>query len=314
MSDPPIFVVGCPRSGTSLLRDLLRSHPRISIPPESHFIPRFFAAWGDPGSAREAEALARRILSMRTICRWELDLEPTDFASCRSFAEIVETLFGEFARVDGKPRWGDKTPAQVESLPTLDALFPEARFVHICRDGRDVAVSWSAKSFSPGNVYRSAAAWRRLVLAGRRDGAALGERYHELRYETLLEHPSETMRAVCEFLGESYTEAMTQRAKRTVAYGEKQMAQPPEIEAGAGSRWKREMPLAERAIVESVAGDLLGELGYEVEGLATPIPRRRAARWATAGVIRSLRDRVRGRRLSPANWILELRARLRAAI
>jgi hypothetical protein len=314
VSDSPIFVVGCPRSGTSLLRDLLRSHPNISIPPESHFIPLFYAAWGDPRSERRARALGRRILSLRTIRRWELELEPSDFAGCRSFAEILDTLYGEFARVDGKPRWGDKTPQHIGSLPLLHGLFPEARFVHIYRDGRDTARSWAATSFTPGNVYRAAERWRHLVRQGRRDGAALGDHYHEVRYETLLEAPEETMRGVCEFLDEPYTDAVTRRAERRLIYGERQTSRPPGIDPGAGSRWRREMPVSDRAAVESVAGDLLAELGYELEGLAAPIPARRAALLKAGGIVRSASRRVRGRRLSPANWILEMRARLRSAI
>jgi hypothetical protein len=73
--------VGSPRSGTGLLRDLVRSHAAIEIPSESHFIPAFFHGYRDPLSERTAHALARRILALRRVRLWRLDLAPSDFAS-----------------------------------------------------------------------------------------------------------------------------------------------------------------------------------------------------------------------------------------
>jgi Sulfotransferase family len=307
VNDSPLFVVGCPRSGTSLLRDLLRSHPRLSIPPESHFIPRFYEAWGDPRTARQAKALARRILSLRMVRRWELELEPEDFSSCRSFAEVVERLFGEFAKVDGKPRWGDKTPHYVESLPLLAELFPRAKFIHIYRDGRDVARSWSGTTFGPGGLFSAGTKWSRMVRSGRRDGQTLGGRYREIRYESLLEEPRETMTGVCAFLAEPFADAVLTRAERTPAYGGRK-PRPSKIDASYGFKWRREMPLGERTIIESVAGDLLSELGYELEGLAQPIPRSSRVVWRARDTVRASMNRVRGHRLSVADWLLERRA------
>ena len=291
------------------MRDLLRSHPRLSIPPESHFIPRFYEAWGDPRTARQAKALARRILSLRTVRRWELELDPEDFSSYRSFAGVVERLFGEFARVDGKPRWGDKTPHYVESLPLLAELFPGAKFIHIYRDGRDVARSWTGTTFGPGGLFSAGTKWSRMVRSGRRDGQTLGKRYTEIRYESLLEEPRETMTGVCAFLAEPFADTVLTRADRTPGYGGRK-PRSSKIDASYRFKWRREMPRGERAIVESVAGDLLSELGYELEGLARPIPRSARLCWRALDSVRAGVSRVRGRRLSVFNWALELRAEL----
>jgi hypothetical protein len=308
MSAAPVFVVGCPRSGTSLLRDLLRSHPRISIPPESHFIPRFYLGWGDPGSAGAARALAARLLSMQPVRRWELELEPAAFSSCRSFAEVLEVLYGEFARVEGKSRWGDKTPHYVTNLPILAGLFPDARFIHIYRDPRDVVHSWEGRSFRPGNTYCGARDWRRMVATGRRDGATLGERYLEIRYETLVSAPGEAMRGACEFLDEPYAGEMVRRAERRPIYGEKQVRRKAEVDPAKAFEWRRRMPAADRAVVETVAGDLMSELGYELEGPRRPISAAQRGWWQLSGKARSTRNRVRNRQLSVANWLLVLRA------
>jgi Sulfotransferase family len=310
VTDSPIFIVGCSRSGTSMLRDLLRSHPNLCFPPESHFIPRFYAAWGDPSSDREARALARRILSLQTIRRWELDLDPPAFASCRSFAEILQVLFGSFARSLGRPRWGDKTPHQVARLPVLAQIFPRARFLHIYRDGRDVALSWVPRRFGPGNVYGAATAWRSLVTAGVRDGAELGERYMQVRYESVLDQPGEEMRAICRFVEEPFADAVLRPEPRTWIYrsGDGVVRERTAIERWNHAKWRDEMPIAERTVFESVAGGLLSELGYEVEGLARPVSRATRVRLRAEDAAGSSLKRVTHRQLSPRNAVLALRA------
>ena len=297
MSGPPFFVVGCPRSGTSLLRDTLRAHPAISIPPESHFIPRLYAAWGDPDSGHEASALARKILSLSRVRKWELELEPSDFSDCRSFAEVLELLFGDFARRQGKPHWGDKTPQYVAHIPLLSRLFPDARFIHIYRDGRDVVESLLTTPFTPGNVFRAARGWRDYVQLGRDAGSTIADRYLEVRYETLVTEPKETMREVCDFIGEAFTEAMLERPDASELSGPYRYTQvTPGFSSAKAFAWKQGMPLRDRTIIESVAGDLLAQLGYELEALGRPLPVTRRRWWEASGLTRSLLTRLaRGR-------------------
>ena len=166
----PVFIVGCPRSGTTLLRNLLSSHPHLAFRGESHFIPSFLGRHGDPPDERAARKLATEILNLRWVRDWGLELVPGDFAAERSFSAIVARLYAEVVRVEGKRRWGDKTPQYVLEIPLLFRLFPDARVLHIIRDGRDVALSWLAVNFGPENVYTSALEWRKYVEAGR--GAA----------------------------------------------------------------------------------------------------------------------------------------------
>jgi hypothetical protein len=314
VSAPPIFVVGCPRSGTTLLRDLIRSDPSVEIPPESHFIPAFYRAWGDPASDREARALARRMLSLRTVRRWGLDLEPEGFASCRSYADVVGHLFGEFARAEGASRWGDKSPRQVRELPLLAQLFPDARFLHIIRDGRDVALSWVPRPFGPGNVYGAAKKWQSMVTAGRRDAASLGERYLEIRYESLLTETRSTMERVCRFIDVPFSPAMLTRAERSAIYSRnkspEKRAWEAEIRPDNVARWRREMSGGDRGTMETVAGETLSDLGYELEGLARPMSLPARA-WRTAHNRRGEpRKRLTRRQFSLGNRILLGRAEL----
>jgi hypothetical protein len=276
VSDAPIFIVGCPRSGTGLVRDLLRSHPRLSFPPESHFIPPFYRAWGDPGSDPEAGALGRSILGLRRVRAWQVELEPEAFAGCRSFAAVVDVIYSAFASREGKARWGDKTPHHVTEIPTLLRLFPRARVVHVYRDGRDVALSYLRAPFGPNNVYVAAVTWKRYVRAGRAAGRDAAASYVEVRYEDLLRDPRGTISTLCEFLGEPFVEDVLRPdlgARRLWVLrrdpdAHRTLAASDAIVRTNHGRWRETMDRRDRALFEWVAGDQLAELGYEVEGVA----------------------------------------------
>ena len=274
-STAPIFIVGCPRSGTTMLRDLLRSHPHLTFPGETHFIPAFYRGYGDPRDCAEARKLAAAILELRWVRAWNLRLEADSFADCRSFREVLCHLYEAWARREIKPRWGDKTPNYVTEIPLLAKLFPEARIIHIYRDGRDVAMSWVRARFTPQNMYTAARLWSSWVGAGRRTGAALPRgMYLEVRYEQLLAQPRETMQRVCEFVGEPFDEAIlrlspimkNRRSHRVFNPFARKLPRPVEIVSSNCGKWKTRMPARDRVLFESVAGDLLQSLGYETEG------------------------------------------------
>lgn len=274
--ESPIFVVGCARSGTALLRNLLRSHPRLTFPDESHFIPGFYRRFGDPGSDAEARRVAGYMLSNMWVKRWELGLSPDDFADCRSFREMICRLYGEWARREGKPRWGDKTPHYLTEIPLLRELFPEAQFIHIYRDGRDVTLSWLRRTMEPGNTYMAARYWTDRVGEGLRVGRALPPgAYLEVCYEELLSDSRAVMGRVCEFLGETFCEDVLKpdildlgsvfKRRAMDAYRRRPQFRN-HIVSDNSWQWRTKMGERQRVLVESIAGDVLEELGYEVAG------------------------------------------------
>jgi hypothetical protein len=284
-SGAPIFIVGCARSGTTLLRDLLRSHPNLTFPNESHFIPAFYRGYGDPRDAREARRLAARILKHRWVARWGLRLEADSFADCRSFREVLCRLYEAWARQENKPRWGDKTPQYVTEIPLLMKLFPGARIIHIYRDGRDVALSWIPTRTDPQNIYTAAKRWKSWVSAGRRAGAALPHgTYLEVCFEQLLREPRETMQRVCEFVGEPFDERVLRPSRlerpgppRRIA---RQQPRAAEIVSTNCGKWKTGMAARDRVVFESVARGLLEALGYETEGRIRRISIAERLAWA----------------------------------
>ena len=283
MSERPIFIVGCPRSGTTVLRDLLRSHPRLTFPRESGGLAGLYRLHGDPRSNREARLLASDFLGPYGVREWNLSLRPADLEHGRSFTEVIAPVYEAWARSQGKPRWGDKTPQHVLAIPLLARLFPDSQFVHILRDGRDVALSLAGQLWGQKSAYTAARYWRRCVEAGLEDGRALGAgRYHELTYEDLLATSDPVLRSLCSFLGEDFDPVLLQPTRIP-----RPDAQPVQwddrfdrkLDASSVARWRREMPAADEIVFESVAGDLLRQLGYETDGVTRAIGRVERERW-----------------------------------
>lgn len=278
-----------------MFRDILRSHPRLSFPPESHFIPGFYRVFGDPGSAREARRLTSILLRLSWVKRWNLDLNTTSLAHCRSYRELVAGMFHAWARREDKARWGDKTPQYVLEIATLKEIFPNGKIIHCYRDGRDVALSMLRAPFGPENIYTAARDWRRMVAAGRTAGRELpAEDYLEVRYESLLRDTVSTMRKVCAFLGESkligdIRPNFLPRTTRLAILGERDHSVISNVRVVAenAGKWKRQMSPPDRALFETVAGDLLQALGYETEMEDRPISRWHRAAWSVHNAARS---------------------------
>jgi hypothetical protein len=195
-SKRPIFVIGAPRSGTTLLRYALCAHPHIYIPPESNFMTRFLAYPPKrPLSQAASVRLVNEVLDYKVFFRdWhERRPDPAAFVKRlpdRRPATLLHALYRAYARQHGARRWGDKSPIYADHVSGLATLFPSAQFVHIMRDGRDVALSmlkaYRALRFFYIDLGYAALSWHRRVRQARRDGSALGPaRYFELKYERL---------------------------------------------------------------------------------------------------------------------------------
>jgi hypothetical protein len=267
------FVVGCPRSGTTLLRAMLDSHPSLAIPGESHFIPELWDRFGAKHwTKRRGRKLQKALLANERIRKWGLTQEDVAAAieGTSLFPDAMRGLYAAYARSRGKARYGDKTPDYVDHIPVLAAIFPEARFVHLIRDGRDVALSLVDVDFGPKKLPQAALFWATKVRNGRRAGESLGDRrYRELRYEDLVREPETVLRDMCVFIELEFDPAMLRypaRSEEVVSAAlapeaHSRIAEPPT----EGVRdWRRDLPPAEAAELSALVGDLLRELGYEV--------------------------------------------------
>lgn len=219
----PLYVVGSPRSGTKLLRDLLNRNPHINLcDPESHFIPHLFHKFGaqpDHFAPNLDEFFAEfdkmpfqiyaRRMGKPVMTRADFDV----LTVAKTWDDALSVILRFYGDQDAPQDaiWGDKTPSYVLCMPLLKKITPNARFVHIIRDPRDVALSVHAAW--KHNILRSAKKWARNVAAGRRDGRTLGDDYIEVYYEDVIRDPATTLGRVCAFLDIPYSDDMTTLAR-----------------------------------------------------------------------------------------------------
>ncbi len=291
---PAPFIVGVGRSGTTLLRLMLDAHPDLTIPPETHFIPGLIEAAG----ARRAtpESILEAIVSHQQSGWVESGVEES--AMLERLANLrpldatgaMRAFYGLYAARHGKPRFGDKTPRYVTAIDVIAPALPEARFIHMIRDGRDVALSTNKRlvelrNSKPVPTQKMAKRWRDRIVAAREVPLEPG-RYLEIRYEDLVLETEPTLHAVCEFIELDFDAGMLEYHERAsdrlqemnrdhersggrrgaLSGSERLQAHaltsaPPQ--ASRTDVWRTDMPAEDRESFEAVAGDLLAELGYE---------------------------------------------------
>ncbi|MGH2729989.1 MAG: sulfotransferase family protein, partial [Actinomycetota bacterium] len=201
------------------MRTLLNAHPQVAVPPESRFITELWSGTREVDTAHFLSSLGAH----KRFAVWELPLEAVaaelPAGERIDYAAAIEAAYRAYARAHDKRMWGDKTPRYVENIDFLAGLFPHSRFVHIVRDGRNVALSYSSVPFGPQTVAKTASLWARRVGAGVRSGRALQPgRYLEVRYEDLVEDPADETKALCDFLDLEWDAGMleTERAREFV--------------------------------------------------------------------------------------------------
>jgi sulfotransferase family protein len=284
---PPFpFVVGMNRSGTTLLRMMLDAHPQLTMPPETHFVPDLIKACRKPDATPESALEA-----MKSHREWE-DFGFTDeeaLSWLRALPKVepgpaVRAFYEAYAAKEGKPRYGEKTPRYVGRMRQIQTALPEARFVHVIRDGRDVALSVLDRTVRDIDAAHVAGRWKQKIEKAREAAPAL-DHYTEVRYEDLITDTEPTLRRICEFIEldwdptvldyhERSADRLSEMARALPGDGklqdlsvERRMAthamttKPPD--ADRVSRWKRQMSEVDRQAFEEVAGEMLAELGYE---------------------------------------------------
>lgn len=282
--NPRLFVVGSPRSGTTLLQRMLDAHPMLAVANDTSFIHKPLKCcvqdWkkrlqldGDVPLTPEIVAFTR---DYKRFQRLGLNNAQIDRAAQAStYRGFVTGLYDEFAAMKKKPFSGEKTPDFVRRIPLLHQLYPESKFIHIIRDGRDVSLSsveWAQKGIGPSKfelfadhpVATTAMWWCWQVASGRRDGLPLGpEVYHEVRYERLVDAPEETMQELAAFLGLPYDAAMVRYYEGKSSYEPSASAKSAWLPVTKGLRdWQAQMSARDLQIFEALAGDLLDDLGY----------------------------------------------------
>lgn len=271
----PIFIVGHPRSGTTLLRFLLSSHPRILIPEETGFIPFLLKKRRIRAdlSLTEVKRILEHIGQLNRLWRGMVKDVPGFYTALPEpkLQYLLDALYRQQIAEYGATRWGDKTPVYVRYIPILDEIFPSAQFVHVIRDGRDAAVSarekWPDRRLYM-DTYYLLRNWVENVETGQTAGKYLGSsRYLEVHYERMVQETQNTLEQVCAFLEESFHPDMLNhlRLARQIGPGPQGHveAMQPISKASIG-RWRIQMTPFDQKMANRLAGRTLLTLGYEL--------------------------------------------------
>ena len=305
MTNPYVFIVGCPRSGTTLLQRMVNAHPEIAITPETHWIPRFIKKrWGVTRKGLVTPKLFARLFEHPGFVALGIGREEAikliGAGEPITYSSFVSGIFDLYGKAQGKRLVGDKTPGYVRRMETLHALWPEAGFVHLIRDGRDVYLSmanrpmeqWKPGVFDSWAEHPAATAalwWELNVRRGRGAGKTLGhELYYEIRYESLTSNPPEECAKLCSFLGVQYDDSMLRFHEGRTGTKPEPGGKPAWQPITSGLRdWRSQMPPADIEQFEAAAGELLEELGY---ARAVPQPRSECLESASRIRDRLVRD------------------------
>jgi hypothetical protein len=204
---------------------------------------------------------------------WELPgpppAVPAGLAPADAYRFIAEAPYAAYAAQHGKPRWADKTPHYVHHVDHLLQVWPDARFVILVRDGRDVALSLKRMPFGPNNAWAAAQWWARGIRAGRRAAADHPEAVLTVRYEDVASAPRTEVPRICDFLGVAYHDDMLalEKVDRSKIVSDQASWFPTIFEGittGAVGRWRTEMSARDQRIFSALAGDELAAHGYEV--------------------------------------------------
>jgi len=285
--------MGCHRSGTNLLYDNLLSAGGFAIyrgylPLHKLLIPRF----GKLDKLRNRQKVLEMWLRSKGFRRSELDaglLSGRVLNECRNGGDFIRITMEEIARQQGVTRWAVYDPDTVLHVPSIKADIPNAIFVHIVRDGRDIALSlmkmggyrpfpWNRKQ---RGLLETAMYWEWMVRRGRNYGRQIPADYIELHYEELVSDPRRTLKKLGEFIEHELDYDHIQQAGlgRIRESNSSFREEPKEDQGNPVNRWKEKLTPQEVAQLESTIGDRLQEFGYELTTTASDRRSNMRDRW-----------------------------------
>jgi hypothetical protein len=270
----PVFVVGCHRSGTNLLYDTLMSAGGFAIyrgylPIYKMLIPRF----GGLDKDRSRKKIIANWLRSKGFRRSGLEASAlaAKLENSRNGGDFIRIVMDGIAENQSCSRWAVYDPDDVLYLPQIKRDIPAALFVHIIRDGRDIALSlrkmggftpffWNRK---PAGLVETALYWEWMVRKGRHYGSAIPGDYIEVRYEDLVAEPRRTLAALGDFLQHDLDYDRIQKSSLgTLRNSNSSFRQEEQAQPGPLNRWRQSLSKEEIASIEAIVGNCLAESGY----------------------------------------------------
>jgi LPS sulfotransferase NodH len=273
----PVFVMGCHRSGTNLLYDTLLSAGGFAVyrgylPIYKILIPRF----GSLENPRNREKIVDTWMQSKGFSRSGVEAGPLSsklLAECQNGGDFMRIVMDEIAQSQGVRRWAVYDPDSVLYIARIKREIPDALFVHIIRDGRDIALSlmkmgefrpfpWSRRS---RGLLETALYWNWMVRKGRQYGRQIPKDYIEIHYEELVTQPRAALASLGDFLDHNLdydrirrTGLGRLRESNSSFQGNGREAQNPV------NRWKERLSHQQVVALETLIGPGLQEFGYPV--------------------------------------------------
>lgn len=275
----PVFVVGCPRSGTSLLYHSLLSSGAFAVyDEETHFFSGLVPRVGSLANPKNRKELIAKWLESQYFNVAGLDMDELErrlIDDCRSSGDFLRIVMESIARSQNVDRWAEKTPDHVLYLDEIKRTVPDALAIHIIRDGRDVALSLEGKGFLNSYLLRKSDSllvcglyWEWLIETGKKLAEKLGPQYMEVRFENMVNQPRETLAQIGQFIGHDLDHDRIRRVGiHTVTNPNTSFSNAKnnsEDIFNPVDRWKSDFPPPELARFEALLGPGLRKLGYEL--------------------------------------------------
>lgn len=273
----PTFLFGMERSGTTLLSMMVGAHPQVAVPLATtglwvDFAARLGQRFNGLATRDDVVRLVDALMAHERIRLWDAALDREALLAelpAGDYGAVVARFHAAYARAKGKRCWANVDIATLDDMDRVNAWFGNARFLHIVRDGRDVALSHQTMPYGAGNIAECARAWANRTTASAKMGRILGPaRYMTVRFEDLVLDTPASLERICRFLGLTYDEQM-------LRYGEMvdekipgnrrwlwpAIARPPQ-QSKVG-QWRQRMTRSQRIVFEGIAGPTLRDWGYE---------------------------------------------------
>lgn len=263
MEKPPIFIIGCPRSGTTLARVILDSHPNICCGPETHIIKNL------------------KEFSDKTIRNWKM-LKPFQYSKEDFYikqGELLKVFCENLMKIKNKKRWCEKTPDNIYSVDFIEKIFPKCQYINVIRDGRDVITSFK-KRFGRLSMYEGIKKWNRAMNLSQEYRKKINKnRYLEIRYEDLVTGPEKVTKKMMAFLNEEWTPKLLEhhkfkheywfnpKTKENIDFEKEKnpMRHSPSkpIFTSSAGRWKKDLNILEKVLVNFSLDKNLKKMDYK---------------------------------------------------
>lgn len=271
----PIFIVGCQRSGTTLLRLILNAHSCIAIPEEARFLAPLLKYKNIDKNYKGAELLTLRnyLKNNKQFALWNFDsfgfFAKLDSLESISLRDLIDLMFSSYCAYENKTIWGDKS-LFFGSVPILHRLFPDARFIHIIRDGRDVFDSWRKidKTKSNPAVISLDWAYKEKSINTAFDKLP-DDKKLSVKYEDLINSPGQMIKKLCNFLEIPFEHNMLEFYKSSKKYigGHHSGLIFNKINSDNSMKWKKALTESEIRIFTCLSRGLLRKYGYETKDI-----------------------------------------------